>query len=91
MHRHILDTIVILEEGDRLYPRCPKYDMFVPHQALNVQYPLTDLCRRGEDWKRLRLAEEEARAGAATKLNAYRTPLTRLILQVPWESPVGGI
>ena len=30
MYRHLRDTIVILEEGNRPRPRCPKYDMFMP-------------------------------------------------------------
>ena len=34
-HCHVQDTIVILEEGNRYYPLCPKCDMFVSHKALN--------------------------------------------------------
>ena len=62
-HRHVRDTIVILEEGNRPYPRCPKCDVSVSHKPLNGR-------------KRRRLAEEEARAGTVTETTAYGTPLT---------------
>ena len=29
-HRHVRDTVVILEEGDLPHPRCPLCDMLVP-------------------------------------------------------------
>ena len=34
-HRHVRDTIVILEEGNLPHPRCPLCDMMVPWKALN--------------------------------------------------------
>ena len=34
-HRHVQDTVIILEEGNLTQPRCPWYDMLVPWQALN--------------------------------------------------------
>ena len=49
--------------------------MFVPQKSLNVRYPLTDLCRQGEDQKRRQLVEDEARVGASTVLSAYGIPL----------------
>ena len=56
-HRHAQDTIVILEEGNRPYPRCPQFDMFVSHKDLNGLYLTTALCRRGAERKRRRLTE----------------------------------
>ena len=44
-------------------------------RALNGLYPLIELCHRGEERKRLRLVEEEARVGAATAISAYGIPL----------------
>ena len=41
-HLHAWDTIVILEEGNQPYPRCPQCDMFVSHKALNVRHLTTD-------------------------------------------------
>ena len=39
---HTRYTIVILEEGNRPYPRCPQYDMFMSHYALNVRQIIMD-------------------------------------------------
>ena len=70
MHRHLKDTIMILEEGDRPYPRCPKCDMFVYHRALNGRHLVTDLCRWGEERNQRRLVEEEAMVGSETVITA---------------------
>ena len=35
VHRHIHDTVVILEEGNLPHPRCPRCDLQVPRKALN--------------------------------------------------------
>ena len=69
------DTIVILEEGNLPYPRCPQYDMFVSHKDLNGWHMKTAFFRQVSERKRCRLAEEEARPGAETEITAYRTPL----------------
>ena len=63
VHCHMLDTIVILEEGNRPYPRCPNCDMFVSHKALKGRNLTTSFCRQGEERKRCRLSEEEAWVG----------------------------
>ena len=34
-HRHVRDTVVILEEGNLSYPRFPLCDMVMPWRALN--------------------------------------------------------
>ena len=39
-----IDTIVILEDGNRNYPRCPKCDMFVSHKDLNGRHLNMALC-----------------------------------------------
>ena len=69
------DTIVILEEGNQLYPRRPHCDMFVSHKALNGCHLTNDLFRQGSERKRHRLLEEEAQAVAEMYLTAYGIPL----------------
>ena len=34
-HLRMQDTIGILEEGNRLYPRCPQCNIFVPQKSLD--------------------------------------------------------
>ena len=51
---------MILEEGNRPYPRCPQCDMFVTQKLLNYQHLKTSFCRQGMDKKWHQLAEEEA-------------------------------
>ena len=75
MHRYTQYTIVILEKGDRPYPRCPKCDMFVSHKALNRPHLTTAFFRQGEERKLSHLAEEEAREGAEAAITAYGIPL----------------
>ena len=41
MHRHVLDTVVMLEERTFPHPRWAKCDMQVPRRALNERYPGT--------------------------------------------------
>ena len=74
-HRHTRDTIVIMEDDNQPYPRCPQCDMFVSHKDLNVLNITTYLFRRGLDIKWRRLAEEEARAGDETVITSYGIPL----------------
>ena len=74
-HFHARDTIVILEEGNRPYPRLPQCDMFVSHRSLNGRHLTTDFCRQGAERKRRRLAEEGALGGAEASFSAYGIPL----------------
>ena len=76
VHCHVRDAIVILEEGNRPYPRFPQCDMFVPHKALNGQHLSLSLCRRGMESKWRRLAEKEAREGTDRETTAYGVPLS---------------
>ena len=66
---------MILEEVNIPYPRCPKCNKFVLQQALNGWYHSIDLCHQVEERKCHQLAEDEARAGAATVLTAYGLPI----------------
>ena len=74
-HRHVRDTIVILEEGKWPYTCFPKYDMIMPHKAQNVWHLVNKCFHQGEERKLHRLVEEEARAVTTTVITAYGTPL----------------
>ena len=53
LHRNILYTMVILEEGNLPHPRCTRCDMLLPRRSLNGSYPATDQCARGAKRRRL--------------------------------------
>ena len=38
LHQHVLDTVVILEVGNLLHPRCPQCDMLVPWSTLKRRH-----------------------------------------------------
>ena len=78
LHQHVLDTMVILEEGNLSHPRCTRCAMLFPRRALNGRYPATDHCARGEDRKRRRLAEAELREISERSFKSYGEPLENL-------------
>ena len=41
LHRHVLDAVVILEEGNFRHPQCAQCDTLVPRRALNGRHPAT--------------------------------------------------
>ena len=57
LHRHVLNTVVILDEGTPPNPRCDQCDMLVPRRALNIRHPAMAQCARVAEGKRRRLAE----------------------------------
>ena len=59
MHRHVHDTVVILEEGNLPLPRCPRCDLQVSRRALNGRHLGTNQCRTGAERKIRRLAAAE--------------------------------
>ena len=59
VHRHVLDTVVIMEEGSSPHPRCTKCNMQVPRRSLNGRHPGTAQCTKGVERKRRRLSETE--------------------------------
>ena len=61
LHRHFLNTVVLMEEGNFPQPRCARCDILVPRRALNGRHPAMAQCARGEERKRQRLAEAETR------------------------------
>ena len=77
-HRIVRDIILILEEGNHPYPRCPQCDMFVPQNPFNGQNLVTSLCRRGVESKWRYLEEEDAREGMQRALTVYGSPLSQV-------------
>ena len=73
------DTILILEEGNRPYPKRPQCNMFVPQKSINGRHLATELCRQGMERNRRHLEEEEAREGKERALTAYGVPLYQVI------------
>ena len=52
VHRHVLNTVVILEEGNSPHPRCAWCDMLVPQRAFNGRHLGTAQCKKGAERKR---------------------------------------
>ena len=50
LHRHVHDTVVILEEGNLPLPRCPRCDLQVSRKALNGRHLETNQCKTGAPW-----------------------------------------
>ena len=71
VHRHIHDTVVILEEGNLPLPRCPRCDLQVSRKALNGRHLGTNQCRTGAERKIRRLAAAEGVAATERAFNAY--------------------
>ena len=49
VHRHVQDTVVMLEEVNLLHPRCHRCDMQVPRKALNGRHLGTAQCAKGAE------------------------------------------
>ena len=75
VHRHVRDTVVILEGGNHPHPRCPVCDMFITWAALNCHHPVMSLCVQGAESNIRRVAEDEHRVGTVTMFQAYDRPL----------------
>ena len=73
VHRHILNTVVMMEERNSPHPRCARCDMQVPRRALNGRHPGTAQCLKGVERKRRRLEETETRENSERAFEAYGT------------------
>ena len=78
-HRRVRDTVVILEEGNLPHPQCPLCNMLVPRRSLNGSHNSTEQYKKGAEWKRRRLAVEEARAVISKAFSAYGRPLEMVL------------
>ena len=75
IHRHVLDTVFILEEVNLSHPRCHQCNMLSPWFTLNGRHPTTAQCASGEEQKRRYLAEAELRESTERAFWAYGEPL----------------
>ena len=71
VHRHVHNTVFILEEGNLPLPQCPQCDLRVSRRALNGHHLGTSQSRTGTEWKRRRLAEAEMRVTSEKAFHAY--------------------
>ena len=74
-HRHVRNTVVILDEVNLPHPKCPQYDILVPWKSLNGTHICTPYFTLGAEQKRRRLAAEEEREVTARAFSAYGCPL----------------
>ena len=75
VHRHIQDTVVMLEEVNLPHPRCLRCDMQVPRKALNGRHLGTTQCAKGAERKRRQLAETETRENLERAFHTYGKPM----------------
>ena len=75
VHRHMQNTVVITEEGNRPQPRFLDCDIFVPWAELNCCYPTMTLFSRGLDKKKRRIVKKDDRVGTVKAFRAYDRPL----------------
>ena len=71
LHRHVLNILVILEEGNLSHPRCARCNILVPRRALNGRYLAMSQCARVVERKRRRLVEAETRKSLKRAFKAY--------------------
>ena len=74
-HRHVRDTVVILEKVNLSHPQFPLCDMLVTWNTLNGMHMRTAQCNRGVERNIWRLAAEEEREVNARAFIAYGRPL----------------
>ena len=75
VHRHVHDTVVMLEESNLPLPRCPRCDLKVPRKALNGRHLGNLQCKKGAEPKWRQLAETEMRENAERAFHAYGKPM----------------
>ena len=75
VHRNVLDTVVILEEGNFPHTWCARCDMLVPWRVLNGRHPVTAQCKKGAEWKRRQLVQAETQESTEQAFGAYGEPI----------------
>ena len=85
LHRHVLDTVVILEEGNLPHPRCTRCYMLVPQREMNGRHLAIDQCSTGAERKRRRLAETDLRESLERAFEAYGEPLENVSDFDTWD------
>ena len=75
VHRHVQDTVVMLEEGNLPHPGFPRCDLQVPRKVLNGRHLGTAQCKKGAERKRRWLAETETWDNLERAFHAYGKPM----------------
>ena len=75
VHRHVQETVVMLEEGNPPHTRCPRCDMQIPSKALNGRHLGTAQCKKWAEQKRRRLANTAMRENSERAFHAYGKPI----------------
>ena len=75
VHRHVQDTVVMLEEVNLPHPWCPWCDLQIPRKALNGRHLGTAQCKKGAERKRRQLAETETQENSEWAFRAYGKPM----------------
>ena len=78
MHWHVQDTVAILDDVNHPHTICAFCEIFSLWSSLNDRHPVTDMCTRGVEKKRRRIAAEVARSGVETAFQAYGQPLANV-------------
>ena len=71
VHRHVLYTVVILEEGNLPLPRCPRCDLQVSRRALNGRHLETNQCKTVAERKQRILAAAEIEITSEKAFHTY--------------------
>ena len=74
-HRHVQNTMVILEEIKLPHPLFPMCGILMPRWALNGTYRNTAQYKKGAEQNIWRLSVEEDREVTSRSFSAYRHPL----------------
>ena len=75
VHRHVHNTMVMMEEVNLSLPRCPRCDLQVSRKGLNGSHLGTIQCRNGIERKWRQLAETEMRENSERAFHAYGKPM----------------
>ena len=72
VHRHVQDTVVMLDEGNLPHPWCPRCYLQVPRKALIGSRLGTAQCKKGAEQKQRWLADTDTRENLEQAFHAYR-------------------
>ena len=75
VQQHVLNTVVIMEEGNPPHSRCARCDIQVSRRALSRRHPGTAQCRKGVERRKRRLVEAETRETLERASEAYGAPI----------------
>ena len=78
VHRHVLDTVVIREEGNTPHPRCARCYMLVPWRALNGRHPGTAHCKKWAEQKRQQFSKAETQESSERAFEVYGEPINNV-------------